>query len=251
MTSYPQNGPAELHATFLDHVGGQPVDPTAVVARIFLDDDLVAGPFTYPATVTRELLGLYSVTWQVPADAQLADDYTIAWTATIGGFERVGYEQFEVIKGGSVTPGELEAWASVADVATLTGQTVTSADALMAQSVVEMFAGRTYEATSRISRRDLKWLRKAVAYEAAWIPENPDLFERLDLLEISGNTGSSSLPLTAKAMVLAPMARWSLTRVSWLRSRSIRPRAPFLDGTGRRSALVDHEDDRWVPMGGR
>jgi hypothetical protein len=46
-------------------------------------------------------------------------------------------------------------------------------------------------------------------------------------------------------LVLAPLAKKALNRVSWLRSRSLHVRAPFEDGLGAAvlgGAVVDYDD---------
>jgi hypothetical protein len=85
-------------------------------------------------------------------------------------------------------------------------------------------------------------MRRACAYQAAWMPSQPDMFTRLEMQAISA-TGRP-VPIIASALTLAPMARRALNRVSWLKSRSLHVRGPFEDGLGPLStAIVDYDDD--------
>ena len=131
----------------------------------------------------------------------------------------------------------------------MTGVTVTAAQLAQAQIVIDIFSGRTYAAEPRTGSRDKAWLKAAVAYQAAWMPTQPDLFGRLDYTAVPG-----AAPVTGTGMVLAPMAKWALRRVSWLKSRSLHVRSPFLDGPGGFGAnpLSEASDDAfaWSPMGG-
>lgn len=141
-------------------------------------------------------------------------------------------------------------WATIAGVAELTGATVTDADLAKAGGIIDLFAGRTYAAVARTGSRDAGWLRAAVAYQAAWMPTQPDLFGRMDYTAVPDGA-----PVTVTGMVLAPMAKWALKRVSWLKSRSLHVRSPFLDGPGTFGAdpLAEANDGAhvWARMGGR
>jgi hypothetical protein len=227
MTSHQQGSAAYFQVEFLDQPGGTATDPSAI-SLSFLDDDgdVVAGPFTAPTRVSQ---GLYAYTWEIPAEQALGD-YSAAWTATINGSTSIGYEAFEITEGSSVVPGPVLSWASVADVSALTGVTVDTTVLMQAQGIVDLFAGRTYAAVTRTGTRDAEWLKRAVAYQAAWILQQPDLFARLDFTSVTSVNGSSSI--TESALTLAPLARMALKKASWLKSRSLHVRAPFQDGPG-------------------
>lgn len=254
MANYPQGSIAELRVTFLDRPNGVPVDPTVISLSIYNDvSALVAGPFTYPAQVHRELAGLYGYDWSVPEDLALGE-YTAEWRATISGSVRTGYELFSVTEGAVVTPGQPLAWATTEDVERITGVVVSSAVVSQAQAAIEVHSGRTYAARDRTGTRDQGWLKYAVAYQAAWLPSQPDYAQRMDLTGVTGpGAATGTVPLTSTGMVLAPMARWALKRVSWLKSRSLHVRSPFVDDSGSGRFLNEADDDlfRWAPIGGR
>lgn len=250
MTDYAQGGIADFQVEFLDHPQGQPVDPTSISLSILSGSTTIAGPFTYPANVIRTALGLYHYPWSVPA-SQALGAYTASWTATVNSTQRTGYELFNIVVGIDVITGSPTGWATVADVQALTGQTVSTAQVQQANGVIEMLAGRTYAlAYSRTGSRDQEWMRRAVAYQTAWLVAQPDLFGRLDLENLS-STGRG-LSLRDNGIVLAPMAKWALKRVSWLKSRSLHVRSPYQDGLSPISPNPDSAAndfyETWSPM---
>ncbi|MCA1438568.1 hypothetical protein I6F33_37555, partial [Bradyrhizobium sp. BRP20] len=72
----------------------------------------------------------------------------------------------------------VDAWAQAQDVLDITGEEVDDTVIAHAQSHIEMACGRLYEDTPRMGTRDLAWLKKAVAYQAAWLPHQPDWAQR-------------------------------------------------------------------------
>lgn len=130
-------------------------------------------------------------------------------------------------------------WAQAADVLTYTGTSVTDAQVMQAQAIVDMFSARTYDAAARIGTRDLHWLKLAVAYQARWIVDQPDLFSRLDYATVPG--ASRPAEIKDDALLIAPLAKRALRRVSWLRSRSLHVRSAFTDGPGGLSPNPDAE----------
>lgn len=119
-------------------------------------------------------------------------------------------------------------WAQASDVAGITGVTVTDAQVMQAQAIIDMFSARTYDAQPRIGTRDLYWLKLAVAYQCVWMVEQPDLFTRLDFQTIA--MGNRPVELKDDSLRIAPFAAKALKRCSWLRSRSLHVRSPFVDG---------------------
>jgi hypothetical protein len=135
-------------------------------------------------------------------------------------------------------------WATAADVLSLTDATVTDAQLTQANAAIELHAGRLYtEAAARTGTRDLEWMRRACAYQAAWMLAQPDMFQRIDFTQVAEG-GGRPVPLKDHGLVLAPLAKRALGRVSWLRSRSLHVRSPFQDGLGPLStAVIDSDDD--------
>jgi len=111
-------------------------------------------------------------------------------------------------------------WATPADVAEIAGAEVTDAQIRQAQAVVELRVGRTAEATPHIRGRDLRWLKQAVAYQAVWMADQPDLFTRS---ETSGPVIQDGIHIsqTPQAQTMAPLALVALRRLSWRGNRSV------------------------------
>lgn len=147
-------------------------------------------------------------------------------------------------------------WASATDVITFTGITVSSGQLEQAQAVIEMFADTTSDASDagNIAPKNLRLLKLATAYQAAWITQHPDAFTNIDLSNFNQDQVSGTLRHD-NALVLAPLAKRAIDRLSWKRIRALRigPRG----GYGRiprtmnlTSAVADDNDPRWRPLGG-
>lgn len=121
-------------------------------------------------------------------------------------------------------------WATPEETLTWTGATVTPPELEMAQAIVEEFAGTTEEASDagRISSANLRRLKKAVAFQAAYMQQHPDVFSAMDIKAMAEGSGSGMrIDLASEtAVFLAPMVRQILRRLSWFAARSIRVRPP-------------------------
>lgn len=142
-------------------------------------------------------------------------------------------------------------WASDADVTEITGATVTPAQLAQAQTAIETVTGRTAEATARIGPRDLRWLKRAVAYQAVWMADQPDLFTRSTTTGPTIQDGAH-VNLTADGQILAPLARRALKRLSWRGNRSVFTQSTLAAGGGGIRydaegvvAVHDYSWDRW------
>lgn len=120
-------------------------------------------------------------------------------------------------------------WASAADVTAITGSTVTTPQLTVANGVVEIFSRRIcFVAATHTGQRDVEWLRRAVAFQAVWMLAQPDYFQRLDVTTIT--EGRKAFGLKEQTLLLAPMARIALSRLSTQRTRSVHVRSPWTDG---------------------
>lgn len=120
-------------------------------------------------------------------------------------------------------------WATVTDTLSYTKITVQESDIDSAQALIEIFADVT-EASSDaglISPKNLRLLKLAVAYQAAWATNQPDLYTRSDV-GLMTQDGISFTSPHANSAILAPMAKRALDRLSWKRNRNqrIRPMRP-------------------------
>jgi len=145
------------------------------------------------------------------------------------------------------------AWATTDDVATITGKTVTAEELAAANSVLELVVGRIYtEWHERIGPRDTEYMRRAVAAQAVWQRGQPDFWERMDVKSIGDTGQGGSINLRDTALILAPLARIAIHKLTWRKSRSVVPKSTAEpSGAGVAAALSDAHDDsaRWRPTG--
>lgn len=147
-------------------------------------------------------------------------------------------------------------WATVSDVLTYTGLTVESAEVLRAQAIIELFAGAgaTVEGTSDdaniVGGYNLRLLKKAVAYQAGWMTEHPDVFTNVDVTNFSQD-GASASQGHANAALLAPLAKRCLDRLTWNLSplKAHHRRQPWYN-TGNRDSAVRDDELPWIPLPG-
>lgn len=115
------------------------------------------------------------------------------------------------------------AWATVQQVQDITRVTVTEADVAAAQFVVELFSEVTEAYT--LPARDARYLRMAVAFQAAWLHTQIDAAARTDVSTVTQDEMSFTYA-TPEAAVLAPLTAHALKRLSWKGTRSVRVRSP-------------------------
>lgn len=124
-------------------------------------------------------------------------------------------------------------WCTASDVFGLTGIQVDDDVVAQAGAHIDVACARPYSvfvtglaqgAICQISTMDLYWLKLACIYQAAWIPSQPDLFVRSDVTAVG--RGKANVQFTPTGMTLAPLARVTLDRVSWLKSRSLHVPGP-------------------------
>jgi hypothetical protein len=133
------------------------------------------------------------------------------------------------------------AWVSPQTVIDVTGVSVTEQQLALAQADIEVFARRIYDDTARLRDRDLYWLGRAVAYQAAWAVGQYDLNTRMD--SNGGSQDGVSTQLADDAVVLAPRAERALRNCSWRRSRTLHVRSAIEGGAAAANALLDAADD--------
>lgn len=141
-------------------------------------------------------------------------------------------------------------WATVENVLDLTGIDVTLPDLKKAQAIVEIFADTTTESTDAglVSSRNARLLRRATAWQAAWMTEHPDTFTNLDVTSFSQD-GQSASQAHANAHLLAPLAKRCIDRLSWHLQplRAYKP-ARFYTDTGNRNSAVRDDALPWYPL---
>jgi hypothetical protein len=147
---------------------------------------------------------------------------------------------------------------TAADVKDITGVDVDDSTIDLALSIIEVHTSVDCSDLDVFHAKDRTWIKKAICYESAWIPDQPDLFSRMGVTNLSQD-GMSFQPAGQDAFTLAPLARKSLGRVSWRRTRTAlvaRGRAVRLaDRMAGGDPVYDLGDDidpqtgePWIPM---
>lgn len=120
-------------------------------------------------------------------------------------------------------------WASISETQSYTGIAVSQDHLNMAQGMVELFSDVIYNQTIDVSgapligAKNLRLLKMATAYQAAWITDHPDLFTHTDIQSINQD-GIFYVHQHENSYLLAPMARRAIKRLSWNRSKNMRVR---------------------------
>lgn len=109
-------------------------------------------------------------------------------------------------------------YATIADVAEIAGVTVDTAALTKAQAIIETASGRP--AALVTDETDILWLRKAVAYQCAYMQEDPtSVYEQPNMESVT--QGQNKMVFGDKPVWLAPLAQRAIGNVSWHRSRMI------------------------------
>jgi len=116
-------------------------------------------------------------------------------------------------------------WGTPAEALSVTGEEITQVQLDMASSLLEIFVGVVDTASSNLSGRDLRLLKKAEAYQAAWMNAQVDLFGRSDTTLVVQD-GLQYSKGDQEMHILAPLAKASIMRLSWMRTRTIEPLTP-------------------------
>lgn len=149
-------------------------------------------------------------------------------------------------------------WATEAEALSITGEALTDAQLTVANSVIEIFVGVVDSARTKLTNRDLRLLKKAEAYQAAWMGAQVDLLGRSDATLVSQD-GLQYSKGSDDMHILGPLAKASLSRLSWMRTRTIDPLTPAQalalrdKVTAETYGLDDREDNddfggEWVPI---
>lgn len=108
---------------------------------------------------------------------------------------------------------------TVANVRALTGADVTDQKIGEALAQVDLHAGADLfddDVIGRLSPRNLRRVQQAVCYQAAWLSTQIDVYSRMDVAEIAGDTSNGGItPRDELTIRLAPLARSCLERCSW------------------------------------
>lgn len=116
-------------------------------------------------------------------------------------------------------------WCTVAEVATLTGQTVATEDVTAAQTIVEQAINRVYRTTDTTTR-DYCWLQRGVAWQAVYLHQHPEVLSMMGVQSVSQDGMSFSVPQGTK-LHLAPLALAALNNLFRGSNTTIRMNSAF------------------------
>lgn len=114
-------------------------------------------------------------------------------------------------------------WATPAQIKTVTGYEPSAEERDRAVATLETMTG-LIESVDRpdISDRDRHFLKLMLAYQAAFMADNPDLFSRADVTSASQD-GESANFRNPDSHLLAPLARKAIRKLSWQARRLLIP----------------------------
>lgn len=145
-------------------------------------------------------------------------------------------------------------WCTTAKVLELTGTAVSDAQLLQAQGVIETFEDVDPDAPGdHLSVRDRGRLEAATAWQAGWMFEQIQVVTRTDVASLTQD-GQTIVYAHPDAVVLAPLAKRSIDRLSWNASGAVAPRrrGRYANIDEVAEAVMRDEVDvvPWVPMEG-
>lgn len=112
------------------------------------------------------------------------------------------------------------AWATVSEVADITGQQVSVSELARADAVVTLYSGRTADDQDNIRKPDLYWLKHATAWQSVWQEAQVSFETRSSVGSVDQDDVRVSFDHEWQA-VLSPLAARALRNLSWKRSRRI------------------------------
>jgi hypothetical protein len=129
-------------------------------------------------------------------------------------------------------------FANITEVKTITGKIVKADLVQRAQYAIEAYVGK-FEAEVT-NTKDIEVLKRAVAYQAAYMLNNEDIvFEQMAVSTTGQNDAYTSFKQgDSISPFIAPMAVMICAKLSFMRSRSIK--------TGKVSQLTDSSDWRTI-----
>lgn len=248
MTSYLQGADAVLLVQWYEYAGGPASDVTAQTITITrLSDSVdVVGPTS--VGINHVATGLYTYTWEI-GDTETPGQYAVIWDAV--DFQLDPVQTSEIV---TVLALTAETWATADEVLAVTGETVTAAQLLQANSTITIFANRTPEAV--LSTRDLYWLKQATCWQAAWQKDQAGFTTRHAVTEVTQDgmqiiySGGDTPNLASVS--LAPLAQRALKNTSWKGSRTARIRTVGTDTLSVNTNYRLESNDNlfpWQPLG--
>jgi hypothetical protein len=140
-------------------------------------------------------------------------------------------------------------WATIAEVAEITGTTVEADVLAQADGIITVYSGRTPDLKDKLRKRDQYWLQAATAWQAAWLAGQAGVTAR-NLGTRIDTEGLSVDHAAEYEVVLAPLAARALRNLSWKSNRSVRVASADTAGVGARNFTLESSDPSldWAPL---
>lgn len=145
----------------------------------------------------------------------------------------------------------MSTWATPSDVLSITGASATQAEVDVAEETLLPWINRGPSASASMSARDLFWLKRAVAWQSVWLPDQPGYFSRTTSSSWSQD-GESVTHRSAAEEMLAPLAARALRNTTWKGSKTTRilPVGTPVGTTYAQDFTLESSDERhgWEPL---
>ncbi|MFF3164098.1 hypothetical protein [Streptomyces sp. NPDC003273] len=124
-------------------------------------------------------------------------------------------------------------FVTVGEVLDITRVSVTDQHIYQAQAIIETAAGRPEELIPLTATTDRIWLKKATAYQCAYMIDDPlGVYEQANVESVTQDGGFKTV-IGDHDVWLSPLAERALTNLSWRKSRTVQSE-PF-----------DYRAERW------
>jgi hypothetical protein len=255
VTSVAQGSTVTLISQWYEYAGGPAIDlvtgPTIRIIRLSDNEIIVAETTT---GINHPSVGVYTYNWTPASDAELGN-YLVVWEGTDEASETVTANEVVEV---TVTAALAGTWATPAEATSITGQTITQAQLDVAYHVIEIYAGAVINSRANLTNRDLRLLKKAEAYQAAWMAAQIDLTGRSDA-DLVSQDGLQYSKGDQDMHILGPLAKRAIGKLSWCRTRTINPLTPTQalalrnKATAETIGLMDNEEEDdfgsgWMPL---
>lgn len=137
---------------------------------------------------------------------------------------------------------------TIADVLVITGTTVDQTHVNRAVGEIELACGRLFSdfPDGVLNSTDLRWLKRAVAFQAEMIKYRPTKNLTLDATSVTD--GNQSTDLKPEGAIVASMARLALGRLSWVKSRTVDIKEPWVQANVISNVLVSTPYAEWKTL---
>lgn len=221
MTNVSQGASLTLISQWFEYAAGPPADllTTPTVRVIRLSDNANVVPPT-SVGVNHPTTGVYTYSWQVLAEA-VTGDHLVVWNGTDAASGAVSANEVVTV----VSAGLVETWCTPTEASNITGQSLTQSQLNVAYHVIELYAGVIVAARAALTARDHRLLKKAEAYQAAWMAGQIGLMDRSDA-DLVSQDGLQYSKGDQDMHILGPLAKKALMKLSWARTRTWDPLTP-------------------------